>query len=244
MLPEAVGSAGEALDRMRACASRGGGYRVAIVDRQMPGSMDGASLAREIAADSSLKGTAVVMLTGMGNHAESAGVAAYQPKPVKRQALFDCLRGVLRGTAAADRKPNSAATGQPATSCCKGRILVAEDNPVNQRVARLQVERLGFAVDVVGNGEEALTALERLAYALVLMDCQMPGMDGYEATRALRLRENGSRRTPVIAMTANAFAADQQACLDAGMDDYLSKPVDLKVLREKLDHWAGVGTLR
>jgi len=118
------------------------------------------------------------------------------------------------------------------------RVLVAEDNPVNQRVARLQVERLGFAVDVVSNGEEALAALERLNYALVLMDCQMPGMDGYEATRALRLRESGRRRTPVIAMTANAFTSDRQACLDAGMDDYLSKPVDLGVLRDKLEHWA------
>ena len=120
----------------------------------------------------------------------------------------------------------------------RGRVLIAEDNLVNQRVAKLQVERLGYATEVVANGEEALAALTRLDYALVLMDCQMPCMDGYQATRELRLREDGARRTPVIAMTANAFAADHEACLSAGMDDYLTKPVDLRSLQQVLNRWA------
>jgi CheY-like chemotaxis protein len=199
--------------------------------------MDGASLAGEIAADAGLKATSVVLLTAVGGHSDYAHVAAHQPKPVKRRMLFECLRAVLRGAQRAEPDPGSVPARQPELPSAAGRILVAEDNPVNQRVARLQVERLGFAVDVVGSGEEALSALKRLNYVLVLMDCQMPGMDGYEATRALRLREHGSRHTPVIAMTANAFAADRQACLDAGMDDYLSKPVDVKRLREKLARW-------
>ena len=264
MLPECAASGEEALERMRERASAGRGFQLALVDRQMPGK-DGAWLAREIAADPILQSTPVVMLTAMGRPAQLTHVARHQFKPVKRRALFDCVRSVLGGTAAepgaAQQSDANSAAGpiQAATwSTCfpgpgqasedwmkhsslppaaAGRVLVAEDNQVNQRVARLQLERLGFAVDVVSNGEEALAALERLNYVLVLMDCQMPGMDGYEATRALRSREAGRRRTPVIAMTANAFASDQQACLDAGMDDYLSKPVDLRVLQDKLEQW-------
>ena len=119
----------------------------------------------------------------------------------------------------------------------RGRILIAEDNPVNQRVASLQVRRCGFDTDVVADGEEALAALESLSYALVLMDCQMPRMDGYAATRELRRREKGSRHTPVIALTANAYATDREACLQAGMDDHLAKPVSLRTLGEILDQW-------
>jgi two-component system, sensor histidine kinase and response regulator len=105
-------------------------------------------------------------------------------------------------------------------------------------VARLQVSHCGFDADVVTNGEEALAALAQMDYALVLMDCQMPGMDGYAATRELRRRENGTRHLPVIALTANAFATDRDACLEAGMDDHLSKPVSLRKLAAVLDRWS------
>ena len=236
MLPECAASSEEALERMRKRANDGRGFQLALVDQQMPGK-DGAWLAREIAADRMLQSTPVVMLTAMGRSPQGTHVARHQFKPVKRRALFECIRSVLAGTDADGRDHREWIEHRPVPPAGR-RVLVAEDNPVNQRVARLQVERLGFAVDVVSNGEEALAALERLNYALVLMDCQMPGMDGYEATRALRLRESGRRRTPVIAMTANAFTSDRQACLDAGMDDYLSKPVDLGVLWDKLEHWA------
>ena len=157
-------------------------------------------------------------------------------KPVKPQALYECLKGVMEhSTSPAPAASEILPERQPRT--CRGRILIAEDNPVNQRVASLQVRRCGFDTDVVGDGEAALAALESLHYALVLMDCQMPRMDGYAATRELRRRENGSRHTPVIALTANAYATDREACLQAGMDDHLAKPVSLRTLGEILDHW-------
>ena len=177
-------------------------------------------------------------LGSIGRPARCSAASATIAKPIKRRALFECVCRVLHGTVQSEvpvRTPEEAVPAPPKT---RGRILVAEDNPVNQRVARLQVQRLGFEVDVVDNGKAALEALSRQFYSMVLMDCQMPLMDGYEATRELRRRQNGGRHVPVVAMTANAFAADREACLQAGMDDYLSKPVELRALEEVLQRWA------
>ena len=179
--------------------------------------------------------TALVILGRSGVLARPVASAPRLFKPVKRSALVGCLQDVLQcakvwgADVASPRRP---------AQFGRGRILIVEDNPVNQRVAQLQVERLGFESDIASNGEEALSAWSNLAYTLVLMDCQMPGMDGYAATRELRRLEGGRRHTPVIAMTANAFAADREFCLDAGMDDYVSKPVNLRNLEVVLDRWA------
>jgi PAS domain S-box-containing protein len=199
--------------------------------------VDDVALLRQMASHPSSPSTKLMMLARYGVIPGKTVAVPRVVKPVKRSALLAALRAVLEGrkcgAAVPDPKP------APARGA-RGRILIAEDNPVNQRVARLQVERLGFQVDVVGNGEEALKALENLPYAVVLMDCQMPEMDGYAATRELRRREAGQRHLPVIAMTANAFSTDREVCLSAGMDDYLSKPVNLRSLGEILDRWAGV----
>ena len=119
------------------------------------------------------------------------------------------------------------------------KILVVEDNVVNQKVAARLLEKEGYRCDVVANGLEALEALGRIRYDLVLMDCQMPEMDGFEATRHIRKSEGDGRRTPIIAMTANAFQGDRDRCLAAGMDDYISKPVQKKLLYQLLDNYLG-----
>ena len=136
----------------------------------------------------------------------------------------------------------------PATACANTelstsdesgstRLLLAEDNVINQRVAQHLLERMGYAVDVVSNGLEALERLANTGYAAILMDCQMPEMDGYSATREIRDGASGPADIPIIAMTANAMQGDRERCIDAGMDDYLSKPIDTELLESKLAHW-------
>jgi CheY-like chemotaxis protein len=233
--PESVADGPGALAALRARQSAGEPFDVAVVDLQMPG-MDGAALLREIAGDSSLSAMPVVRLTSTGLLPEGEAAASVR-KPVKPAALHECLGRVLRPVSLP--VPANPAIPVPSSAAAsRGRILIAEDNAVNQRVARLQVRHCGFESDVVSNGEEALDALARMAYTLVLMDCQMPGMDGYAATRELRRREIGARRTPVIAVTANAYATDREACLDAGMDDHLAKPVSIRDLAAMLDRWS------
>jgi CheY-like chemotaxis protein len=147
---------------------------------------------------------------------------------VKRSHLWNRIVVAL-GHQAAPLPKKSALTVARASAA--HRVLVAEDNPVNQRVAVRMLERLGYRADVAANGFEALAALERTPYALVLMDCQMPELDGWETTRAMRQREaDGARRTTIVALTANAMQGDAEKCLAAGMDDYLSKPVQLAEL--------------
>ena len=235
LCPHTAVNGEQALAALRRHHAAGEPIGLVVLDMRMP-DMDGAALTRQIGDDPTLRTTRIIHLTAIGCVSGSAGAAGRVAKPVKPQAFYECLKRVMEHGAAAA----PAATKTPPDAHARprrGRVLIAEDNPVNQRVASLQVRRCGFDTDVVADGEEALAALESLPYALVLMDCQMPRMDGYAATRELRRREKGSRHTPVIALTANAYATDREACLQAGMDDHLAKPVSLRTLGEILNQW-------
>ena len=242
----------EALDLLRGAVKEGKPYELALLDMQMP-EMDGMTLARAIKADPAIASTRLIILTSMGNiHSQeelkAAGVDAYLVKPVKQSRLFDCLVNVL-GRAAAehvftkpekDQRPENPAADVAHVQ--KARILLAEDNIVNQKVALAQLRTLGFSADAVANGHEVLSAIKQITYDIILMDCQMPEMDGYEATRLIRQgekRDADAGKPPVwiIAMTANAMSGDREKCLSAGMDDYLSKPVRRNELASAMARW-------
>ena len=248
-LTASVASGTEALAELRRAAQAGGGCALAILDMQMPG-MDGQELARAIKADPAIAGTRLVMLTSIGQRLsaqdmEQAGLAACLIKPVRPAHLRECLKKVMaEGTSAPvpSQSPNvSAVAPEPKPDFSRLQILVVEDNSINQRVTLAQLRKLGFAAEAVANGVEALAAVSRRHLDIVLMDCEMPEMDGYEATRRIRQREkeqpNHSCR--IIAMTANALAGEREKCLAAGMNDYLSKPVGLMDLKAALERHAG-----
>jgi two-component system, sensor histidine kinase and response regulator len=244
----------EALGRLRTAAEAGQPYDLALLDLQMP-EMDGLTLARAIKADPALADTRLIMLTSFGQafspaELKAAGIEAYLVKPVKQSRLFDCLasaigKPVAENAALKPAHPATAALGlKPSLPLEKVRILLAEDNIVNQEVALGQLRKLRYRADTVANGLEVLEALQLVSYDIILMDCQMPEMDGYEATRAIRNREKSSDqscswKSPVyiIAMTANAMQGESEKCFAVGMDDYLSKPVRISELQTALERW-------
>jgi two-component system sensor histidine kinase/response regulator len=238
MIYDEADSGSRALGLLRSAAAQGAAYDLAVLDFMMPG-MDGFELARKIKSDPEIAAVNLVMLTSFGERghgaaARAAGVAAYLTKPVRQSQLFDCLANVISAATA----PAPARNVEPSAAKLVTRhtlkeskvmspklILLAEDNVVNQKVALRQLLKLGYRADAVANGRETLEALERIPYDLVLMDCQMPEMDGYEATGEIRRREGTKKHTFIVAMTANALEGDRAKCLAAGMDDYVSKPV-------------------
>jgi PAS domain S-box-containing protein len=235
-------SGAEALAALRKAAASGKRYDLAILDMKMPG-MDGLSLARAIKKEKKLEGVRLVLLTSIGQRGHGAeasriGISAYLTKPVDEADLYDCLVEVL--TRGRTRRAPSLVTRhslQEARPQRGARVLVAEDNEVNQKVAVRILERLGYRVEVADNGREAVEACKRSPYAAVLMDGQMPVLDGFEATRRIRELEGEGRHTPVIAMTASAMKGDRERYLEAGMDDYVSKPVTPESLEAVLKHW-------
>ncbi len=243
-MASAAADAPSALARLREAAAAGQPYDLAILDMQMP-DFDGLSLARAIKADPALRDTPLVLLTSLaqrGSSAElrSAGIAAWLTKPVRQHQLHDCLALALtgEGAAIAPESPPPAALAPRPSGGDGPLVLVAEDNPINQRVAVRMLERLGYRAQVAANGYEAVAASARTAYAVILMDCQMPELDGFEATIAIRAREGPARHTPIVAMTAAAMRSDEERCLAVGMDDYIAKPVSVEALAGVLQRWA------
>ena len=232
-----------ALERLRTGNGSDQPCALAILDQKMPG-MDGLTLARLIKADPVLKSVRLILLTsfgqrGDGEKARAAGFSAYLTKPIRQSHLHDSLMTVL---AREDEKALTPLVNRhilaEAQGLSRARILMAEDNIVNQKIAVRLLEKLGCRVDVVANGLEVVKALDSLPYDLVFMDCQMPEMNGYEATAAIRKQEEktGFHRT-IVAITANAIHGDRQKCLEAGTDDYLSKPIQPEKLRAILGKW-------
>ncbi|MDX6559811.1 MAG: hypothetical protein QOF72_2860, partial [Blastocatellia bacterium] len=222
-----------ALALLRTAAADGVPYDLAILDLLMP-VMDGFELARAIKSDPMLARMHLVLLTsagarGHGATARAAGIAAYLTKPVRQSQLFDCLTMVVSNSWDASAETSSKLvtrhTLREARHMSHRLILLAEDNIVNQKVAVRQLQKLGYRADAVANGREAIEALSRIPYDLVLMDCQMPEMDGYEATTEIRRIEGVARHTPIVAMTAHALTGDREKSITAGMDDHITKPV-------------------
>jgi PAS domain S-box-containing protein len=237
--PDPVADARTALDRSRKAAAAGKPFDIAVLDMCMP-DMDGLELAHELSKDPGLRGIRLMMLTSASQVSKpdmaGAGISEWLTKPVRGSELYDRLVRLAAGNAATG--PASALARPPRPDRpSKGRILVVEDNAVNQLVACEMVAKLGYEAEVAADGAEAVSAIAARSYAAVLMDCHMPVMDGFEATRSIRVQENGSVRLPIIAMTAGAQDEDRERCLAAGMDDYLSKPVDLAGLEEALNRW-------
>ena len=238
MTTVSASGAGSALELLRRTVGSGTTPDVAILDRHMPG-VDGMDLCRVIAADPALQRMRLIMLTSASSRPGNCDhVAAYLTKPVRRAELLDALTAAL---AVADVPVTEVAPRQATTSpgVSAVRVLVAEDNPVNQKVAAAMLKRLGYRVDVVANGSEAVDAVEHVPYAAVLMDCQMPEMNGYEATEEIRRREPPGHHIPIVALTASAIKGDEDRCLAAGMDAYVTKPVTVKALGAALSGLLG-----
>ena len=234
-----------ALEVLASEAAAGRRLDVAVLDMNMPG-MDGLALGRAIHGEPRWSALPLIMLTSVAQRGDAIqateyGFSAYLTKPVKNAQLHHCLAHVLGQAGAAETtRTLPLITRHTLTEQSRrGRILVADDNPTNQKVVLYILANLGHQANSVANGREAVQLLEQVPYDLVLMDCQMPEMDGYEATRAIRAANSRvlNRAIPIIALTADAMHGTREKALDAGMNDYLAKPIDAAVLAESLRHW-------
>ena len=239
---DAVATGAKALEALRRAHRAGDPYHIVLLDMQMPG-MDGEQTANAIKSDPAVKDVKIIILTSMGKRGDASrlqalGCSGYLLKPVKQQMLYEAMVAVLgrvedEGPALITRHTLSEQRRFDL------RILLAEDNPINQKLAVVLLQKAGYSVDAVETGEQAVEKVKAENYSAVLMDVQMPEMDGFEATRHIRAFESKQpgRHTPIIAMTAHAMKGDRERCIEAGMDDYVAKPLEPRVLFNVLDRW-------
>jgi PAS domain S-box-containing protein len=240
--PEEAADAREAIERLLAGHAEGRSFDAAILDMQLPGE-DGCSLGLRIKQHEAISNTVLVMMTSLGQRGDgqklaSCGFAGFLTKPIRRSHVHDCLMLAL-GRRAAGHINGDLITRHTVAEARRDRvrILVAEDNLVNQKVTLAILKKLGFQGDAVANGVEAVAAVQTLPYDIVLMDCQMPEMDGYEATRAIRQLPGPARHVAIVAVTAHAMVGDRERCEAAGMDDYVTKPVTAAAIEAALRRW-------
>ena len=228
----------DALERLRTAAAAGRAYDIVLLDWHMPG-MDGVEVARAIQKDPGIPAPYLIMLGSAAyddalKAADQVGIACYVTKPVKQRQLRGCL---LNGTGRIRQAPTGAERAQSDSGLLQVRVLLAEDNPVNQEVGQGILEKLGCEVVLAGDGRKAVTLIRETEIDLVLMDCHMPGLDGFEAARRIRAQENGARRVPIVALTADVQKETRGRCLTAGMDDHLGKPFTQQQLHDVLKKW-------
>jgi two-component system sensor histidine kinase/response regulator len=241
---EAVEGGAEALQVLKRAAYKEKLFDLVLLDMQMP-QMDGEETLRAIKADPELNDTVVIILTSIGIRGnvarlEALGCAGYLTKPVKQSQLFDTIITVWGRQKTVSKESLGAIVTRHTIEEQKRRrahILLAEDNPMNQKLAVTLLKKAGYLVDAVEDGRMAIEAVKRRAYDLILMDVQMPEMNGFEATQAIRAREGEAKHTPIIAMTAHAMKGDRERCLQAGMDDYISKPIEPQELFDAIEKW-------
>jgi CheY-like chemotaxis protein len=239
---ESVASAEEALQTVRAGVGRLHAFDVILLDYQMPGT-DGIGFLRALQADPAVASIPCIVLSSLGERVQEANlpqIAAWLTKPIRKAQLLQVIAGVM------DRKPRAQpalAKAVPPNRYTRSRVLLVEDNPVNQLVASRLLKTLGIEPQIAENGKKAVHMIQQHTFDLVLMDCQMPEMDGYEATQAVRVWEKSvpatgsKRRLPVVALTANALVGDRERCAAAGMDGYLSKPITRDALSTLVRQW-------
>jgi len=243
-------AARDVVPALHAAIREGDPYQFVLLDYQMP-ELDGATLAAQIKSDPALRETLLIMLTSVGHlsevrHMEGSCVDASLVKPVRQWQLLNALSTTWSLHCGVEAPPTRP---QPAEPIAAGlfedsglRVLLAEDNIVNQKVAARMLERIGLRPDVAANGKEAVNMFQMAWYDVIIMDCQMPEMDGYAAAEEIRRMERGERRVVIIAMTAEAIGDARERCLAAGMDDYVAKPVKLAELGDVIRRWVGKTT--
>ncbi|MGK2906652.1 MAG: PocR ligand-binding domain-containing protein [Desulfuromonadales bacterium] len=242
MVPNAAAGGREGIERLRMAATAGKPFRLLLLDERMP-EMDGFAVAEKIRSDDTLPELIIMMLSSgdvpaAAARCRQAGIATYLIKPLRQSELFDTLMETFVRQTIREPETPPAAADHPSLASGAARILLAEDNRINQALARTLLEKRGWTVQTAANGYEAVTAWRQGGIDLILMDIQMPQVDGFQATRLIREEErNLAGRTPIIGLTAHAMKGDREECLEAGMDDYIPKPVRAEALYATVEYW-------